>query len=187
MVGVWPRRAHMLQRVGPSPRDVSAALEHSWHACHRQAITRQVPSRTRQPVVSARRLFCAGTGRSSSAVGQPWVKSMASMAPRGSYGEGVRVTGQVVAARHLADGCVGGGRTGRQPGLRTIAWASSHLREAVEVDVGGTGAAMPEQTVAAMPGKDASLDVAWLVRRAADGDRHGRAPHRRRSSHPTSC
>jgi hypothetical protein len=55
--------------------------------------------------------------------------------------------------------------------LRTIAGASSHLREAVEVDVGGIGAAMPEQTVAVMPGKDASLDVAWLVRRAADGDR----------------
>ena len=30
---------------------------------------------------------------------------------------------------------------------------------------------MPEQAVAAMPEKDASLDVAWLVRRAADGDR----------------
>ena len=30
---------------------------------------------------------------------------------------------------------------------------------------------MPKQAVAAMPEKDASLDVAWLVRRAADGDR----------------
>jgi RNA polymerase sigma factor (sigma-70 family) len=96
---------------------------------------------------------------------------MASMAPRGSYGEGVRVTGQVAAARHLADDRRGGGRVERLLGTRTITWASSHLREAVEADVGGTVAAMPEQTVAAMPEKDATLDVAWLVRRAADGDR----------------
>jgi hypothetical protein len=96
---------------------------------------------------------------------------MASMAPRGSYREGVRVTGQVTAARHFADGCRGGGRAELQFGTRKLAWASSHLREAVEVDVGGTVAAMPKQAVAAMPEKDASLDVAWLVRRAADGDR----------------
>jgi RNA polymerase sigma factor (sigma-70 family) len=81
------------------------------------------------------------------------------------------VTGQVTAARHLADGCRGGGRAELQFGTRKLAWASSHLREAVEVDVGGTVAAMPKQAVVAMPEKDASLDVAWLVRRAADGDR----------------
>ena len=96
---------------------------------------------------------------------------MASMAPRGSYVRGVRVTGQVAAARHLADNCRGGGRAERQLGARTVTWASSHLREALEADVGGPVAAMPEQTVAAIPEKDASLDVAWLVRCAADGDR----------------
>ena len=81
------------------------------------------------------------------------------------------MTGQLAAARHLVDGCKGGGRAELQLSARKISWASSHLREAVEVNVGGTVAAMPKQAVAAMPEKDASLDVAWLVRRAADGDR----------------
>jgi RNA polymerase sigma factor (sigma-70 family) len=110
---------------------------------------------------------------------------MASMAPRGNYRaagklrEGVRVTGQVAVARHLAGVRGVGGRVEQQFGTRRIAWASSHLREAVEADVGGTVAAMPEQTVAVMPEqtvavmpeKGASPDVAWLVRRAAGGDR----------------
>ena len=74
------------------------------------------------------------------------------------------MTGQVALARHRTDSRLGVGRAGLQRGVHRIAWTSSQLREAVEADVGGTVAAMPEQD-------GGSLDVAWLVRRAADGDR----------------
>ena len=51
-----------------------------------------------------------------------------------------------------------------QPTARPATWASSHLRRKGEADVSGVVAAMPEQDVGV-------LDVARVVRRAAEGDR----------------
>ena len=67
------------------------------------------------------------------------------------------MTGQV-AARYRADR-----RIAQQDAVRPATWASSRLRRAVKTDSAGTGIAMPEQN-------GGGLDVAWLVRRAADGD-----------------
>jgi RNA polymerase sigma factor (sigma-70 family) len=67
------------------------------------------------------------------------------------------VTGQVHAAHHLA-----ASRIAQKRAANPAAWASSHLRRMGEADVGGTVAAMQEQ---------GSVDVARLVRHAADGDR----------------
>ncbi len=67
------------------------------------------------------------------------------------------MTGQVAAARPLTDGCIAL-RGAARPATR----AGSHPRRTGDTDVGGTIAAMQEQD---------ALDIAWLVRRAADGDR----------------
>ena len=72
---------------------------------------------------------------------------------------GVYVAGQAVAVRYLADSCVAL-RHAARPASRT----SRQPRRTAEAGADGTVAAMPEQDGGA-------LDVAWLVRRAAGGDR----------------
>jgi RNA polymerase sigma factor (sigma-70 family) len=69
------------------------------------------------------------------------------------------VTGQVAASRYPADSCSALRHT-----ARPAAWTGSHLGGAVEAGVQRTAATVPERD-------DGDVDVAWLVRRAADGDR----------------
>jgi RNA polymerase sigma factor (sigma-70 family) len=71
---------------------------------------------------------------------------------------GARVAGQAIAARYLADS-----RVALRHAARPASRMSRHPRWTAEAGAGGTAAAMPAQNGGA-------VDVAWLVRRAAEGD-----------------
>jgi RNA polymerase sigma factor (sigma-70 family) len=73
------------------------------------------------------------------------------------------VSGRVAARRRFD------GRLTLQPAARPATWTSSHLRPAEEADAGDGAPA--SVSAAAIPDHDArAVDVAWLVRRAAEGD-----------------